>query len=242
MRPGLIVFITIPLVLAVTFIGMNYWGIGLHKISLGSLIIALGLLVDDAIIAVERMVRKIEEGYEKVRAAAFAYEITAMPLLTGTLIMAAGFLPIGIARSVTVNTRLRFLPSRCWPWGVSWLVSVYIVPYLGTLLLNPPAQLRDQPTGAVAGTAVMPVDEASRGMRSAEPHESFDSLFYNGFRRLLQWCLRASLDHDRHDVADICHGHCHRGGLVVATVLTLLALPALYAAWLRVPKAPANTR
>ena len=75
MRPGLVVAITIPLVLAITFLAMYYWGIGLHKISLGSLIIALGLLVDDAIIAVEMMVRKMEEGYDKVRAATFAYEV-----------------------------------------------------------------------------------------------------------------------------------------------------------------------
>ena len=74
-RPGLVVAITIPLVLAMTFLAMDYWGIGLHKISLGSLIIALGLLVDDAIIAVEMMVRKMEEGYDRVRAATFAYEI-----------------------------------------------------------------------------------------------------------------------------------------------------------------------
>jgi multidrug efflux pump len=93
--PGLVVGITIPLVLAITFVTMYYWGVGLHKISLGSLIIALGLLVDDAIIAVEMMVRKLEEGYDKVRAATFAYEATAMPMLTGTLITAAGFLPIG---------------------------------------------------------------------------------------------------------------------------------------------------
>jgi len=93
MRPGLVVGITIPLVLAMTFLGMYYLGIGLHKISLGSLIISLGLLVDDAIIAVEMMVRKMEEGFDKVRAATFAYEVTAMPMLTGTLITAAGFLP-----------------------------------------------------------------------------------------------------------------------------------------------------
>jgi multidrug efflux pump len=108
MRPGLVVGITIPLVLAVTFLAMNYWGIGLHKISLGSLIIALGLLVDDAIIAVEMMVRKMEEGYDKVRAATFAYDVTAMPMLTGTLITAAGFLPIGMAKS----TRWANTPSR----------------------------------------------------------------------------------------------------------------------------------
>jgi multidrug efflux pump len=95
--PGLVVAITIPLVLAITFVTMFYWGIGLHKISLGSLIIALGLLVDDAIIAVEMMVRKLEEGHDKRYAATFAYDVTAMPMLTGTLITAAGFLPIGLA-------------------------------------------------------------------------------------------------------------------------------------------------
>src|SRR5574343_878744 len=98
-RPGLVVFITIPLVLAMTFLVMQYWGIGLHKISLGSLIIALGLLVDDAIIAVEMMVRKLEEGHTMRRAATYTWDVTAMPMLTGTLITAAGFLPIGFAKS-----------------------------------------------------------------------------------------------------------------------------------------------
>ena len=94
-RPGLVVGITIPMVLAVTFWPCGTGG-GLHKISLGSLIIALGLLVDDAIIAVEMMVLKLEEGYDKVRAATFAYELTAMPMLTGTLITAAGFCPLAL--------------------------------------------------------------------------------------------------------------------------------------------------
>jgi multidrug efflux pump subunit AcrB len=166
MRPGLIVGITIPLVLAVTFIGMSYWGIGLHKISLGSLIISLGLLVDDAIIAVEMMVRKIEEGYDKVRAATFAYEITAMPMLTGTLITAAGFLPIGIARSVTGEYTFAIFAVTVLALVISWLVSVYFVPYLGTVLLKTPGQ-----------------------GRPPAPHESFDSPFYNGFRMLLNWCI-----------------------------------------------------
>jgi multidrug efflux pump len=138
MRPGLIVGITIPLVLAMTFIGMYYWGIGLHKISLGSLIISLGLLVDDAIIAVEMMVRKIEEGYDKVRAATFAYEITAMPMLTGTLITATGFLPIGIARSVTGEYTFAIFAVTVLALVISWFVSVYFVPYLGTVLLRTP--------------------------------------------------------------------------------------------------------
>ncbi|HSW18377.1 MAG TPA: efflux RND transporter permease subunit [Ramlibacter sp.] len=164
MRPGLVVGITIPLVLAVTFLVMDYWGIGLHKISLGSLIIALGLLVDDAIIAVEMMVRKMEEGYDKVRAATFAYEITAMPMLTGTLITAAGFLPIGMARSTVGEYTFAIFAVTVAALVLSWFVSVYFVPYLGTLLL------KEKPV-------------------VSEHHEHFDTPFYRGFRRLLDWCV-----------------------------------------------------
>jgi len=163
-RPGLVVGITIPLVLAVTFLAMNYWGIGLHKISLGSLIIALGLLVDDAIIAVEMMVRKMEEGYDKVRAATFAYEVTAMPMLTGTLITAAGFLPIGMAKSTVGEYTYAIFAVTVIALVLSWLVSVYFVPYLGTVLLK---------TKAV----------------SAEHHEHFDTPFYQRFRRAVDWCV-----------------------------------------------------
>ncbi|MDB5750825.1 MAG: putative inner rane transporter, partial [Ramlibacter sp.] len=127
MRPGLVVGITIPLVLAVTFLAMHYWGIGLHKISLGSLIIALGLLVDDAIIAVEMMVRKMEEGYDKVRAATFAYEITAMPMLTGTLITAAGFLPIGMAKSLVGEYTFAIFAVTAAALVISWVTSVFFV-------------------------------------------------------------------------------------------------------------------
>ncbi len=166
MRPGLVVGITIPLVLAVTFLAMNYFGIGLHKISLGSLIIALGLLVDDAIIAVEMMVRKMEEGYDKVRAATFAYEVTAMPMLTGTLITAAGFLPIGIAKSMTGEYTFAIFAVTVIALVLSWIVSVYFVPYLGTLLL------KVKPHAAGDG-----------------PHEHFDTPFYKAFRRTLNWCI-----------------------------------------------------
>jgi multidrug efflux pump subunit AcrB len=165
-RPGLVVAITIPLVLAVTFLAMNYFGIGLHKISLGSLIIALGLLVDDAIIAVEMMVRKMEEGYDKVRAATFAYDVTAKPMLTGTLITAAGFLPIGLAKSVTGEYTFAIFAVTVIALVLSWVVSVYFVPYLGTLLLK-----------------VKPHDP------DAPPHELFDTPFYNTFRRTVNWCV-----------------------------------------------------
>ena len=134
--PGLVVGITIPLVLAITFVTMYYWGVGLHKISLGSLIIALGLLVDDAIIAVEMMVRKLEEGYDKMRAATFAYDVTAMPMLTGTLITAAGFLPIGMAKSTVGEYTFAIFAVTAAALLISWLVSVYFVPYLGSLLLH----------------------------------------------------------------------------------------------------------
>jgi multidrug efflux pump subunit AcrB len=109
--PGLVVAISIPLVMAVTFLIMKMSGVGLHKISLGSLIIALGLLVDDAIIVVEMMVRKLEEGVDRAKAVTAAYEFTAMPMLTGTLITAVGFLPIGIAKSDHILVCFRFICS-----------------------------------------------------------------------------------------------------------------------------------
>jgi multidrug efflux pump len=165
--PGLVVGITIPLVLAITFVTMFYWGVGLHKISLGSLIIALGLLVDDAIIAVEMMVRKLEEGYDKHRAATFAYEVTAMPMLTGTLITAAGFLPIGLAKSVTGEYTFAIFAVTSAALIISWVVSVYFVPYLGAWLLR---------TRAHTG--------------SDSPHELFDTPFYNRFRRMVNWCVQ----------------------------------------------------
>ncbi len=167
MRPGLVVGITIPLVLAMTFLAMFYWDIGLHKISLGSLIISLGLLVDDAIIAVEMMVRKMEEGFDKVKAATFAYEVTAMPMLTGTLITAAGFLPIGLAKSATGEYTFAIFAVTVIALLLSWWVSVFFVPLLGMWLLKvKPHHAGDQ------------------------PQELFDSAFYNGFRATVNWCVK----------------------------------------------------
>ena len=166
-RPGMVVGITIPLVLAITFVTMYYWGVGLHKISLGSLIIALGLLVDDAIISVEMMVRKLEEGYDKVSAATFAYDATAMPMLTGTLITAAGFLPIGLAQSTVGEYTFAIFAVTAAALVISWFVSVYFVPYLGVWLL------KAKPQGA-----------------ADEPHELFDTPFYTRFRRTVNWCVQ----------------------------------------------------
>ena len=166
--PGLVVGITIPLVLAITFVTMFYWGVGLHKISLGSLIIALGLLVDDAIIAVEMMVRKLEEGYDRARAATFTYELVVMPMLTGTLITAAGFLPIGLARSVTGEYTFAIFAVTSAALVISWFVSVYFVPYLGWWLLHTRKQVDGE----------------------AHEDELFGGPFYTRFRRTVDWCVQ----------------------------------------------------
>ena len=170
-RPGLVVAVTIPLVLAATFLAMWYWGIGLHKVSLGSLIIALGLLVDDAIIAVEMMVRKLEEGYDKLRSATFAYDITAKPMLTGTLITAAGFLPIGMAKSMTGEYTFAIFAVTVIALVISWVASVYFVPYLGSLFLKTPK-----------------AQSVQEGF-APDPHEVFDSPFYQRFRAAVYWCV-----------------------------------------------------
>ncbi|MGB4059668.1 MAG: efflux RND transporter permease subunit [Burkholderiaceae bacterium] len=164
-RPGLVVGITIPLVLAVTFLAMQYWGIGLHKISLGSLIIALGLLVDDAIIAVEMMVRKLEEGYSMFRAATFTWDATAMPMLTGTLITAAGFLPIGMAKSTVGEYTFAIFAVTVIALVVSWFAAVVFVPYLGVTFLKVKPHLGDT-------------------------QEVFDGPFYGRFRALVNACVK----------------------------------------------------
>jgi multidrug efflux pump len=163
--PGMVVAITIPLVLAVTFLIMYIWGVGLHKISLGALIIALGLLVDDAIIAVEMMVHKLEEGYTKVQAATAAYNITAMPMLTGTLITAVGFLPIGMANSAVGEYTFAIFAVTAAALIVSWVVSVYFVPYLGQWLLK------------------------TKPKAAGHADDLYDTPFYNRFKALVNWCV-----------------------------------------------------
>jgi multidrug efflux pump subunit AcrB len=166
MRPGLVVLLTIPFVLAITFLGMWVFGINLHKISLGALIIALGLLVDDAIIAVEMMVRKMEEGYDRKAAVTFMYETTAFPMLTGTLITAAGFLPIALAKSAAGEYTFSIFGVTALALIVSWFVAVLFVPLLGVWLLKPRPKAAD-----------------------GQAHELFNTPFYSRFRRLVDWCV-----------------------------------------------------
>jgi multidrug efflux pump len=168
-RTGIVVALSIPLVLAMTFLAMYVLGIDLQRISLGALIIALGLLVDDAIIAVEMMALKLEQGWDRTRAATFAYTATAFPMLTGTLITAAGFLPVGLAKSGAGEYTISIFQVVGIALILSWLVAVLFTPYLGYKLLPE----RKAAQGDAHGHAI----DTSRG-------------FYGLFRRLLEACLQ----------------------------------------------------
>ncbi|WP_151813644.1 efflux RND transporter permease subunit [Acinetobacter ursingii] len=190
-RTGLVVAFSIPLVLAMTFAGMNLFDVGLHKISLGALILALGLLVDDAIIAVEMMAIKMEQGYSRIKAAGFAWKTTAFPMLTGTLITAAGFLPIATANSSTGEYTRSIFQVVTIALIVSWFAAVLFVPYLGEKLLpdfskmqqNAPwyqrlwARLRHKP-------APQPVVH-----HAGESHDPYQTAFYLRFRKMVETCV-----------------------------------------------------
>ncbi|TJW41900.1 MAG: efflux RND transporter permease subunit [Mesorhizobium sp.] len=134
-RPGIVVAVAIPLVLAITFVTMDYFGISLQRISLGALIIALGLLVDDAMIAVEMMISRMEEGYDKISAATYAYTSTAFPMLTGTLVTIAGFVPVGFAKSGAGEYCFSLFAVVGIALVVSWIVAVLFTPLTGVVLL-----------------------------------------------------------------------------------------------------------
>lgn len=144
-RTGIVVAVAIPIVLAGTFLLMDWFQIGLHKISLGALILALGLLVDDAIIAVEMMAAKMEQGWERMQAASFAFTSTAMPMLTGTLVTVAGFLPIATAVSSTGEYTRSIFQVSAIALSLSWIAAVIVVPFLGYHLL-PDAAAHAQPS------------------------------------------------------------------------------------------------
>ncbi len=166
-RAGLVVAVTIPTVLCATFTAMSLMGIDLQRVSLGALIISLGLLVDDAMIAVEMMERKLEEGLDKVSAASFAYTSTAFPMLTGTLVTTAGFIPVGFAKSNAGE----YVSSLFWVVGLSlclsWIAAVYFTPWIGHMLL------RARPH---SGTG--------------EHHDAYDTRFYRSLRAAIGWSVR----------------------------------------------------
>jgi multidrug efflux pump subunit AcrB len=165
-RTGIVVALSVPLVLAIVFIVMDAMSIDLHRITLGALIIALGLLVDDAIIAVEMMVVKMEQGWDRIRAASFAWESTAFPMLTGTLVTAVGFLPIGFANSAVGE----YAGGIFWIVAIalvaSWFVAVIFTPYIGVKLLP-----------------------NVRVHQNHDPHAIYETRMYRGLRSVVQWCV-----------------------------------------------------
>ncbi|ARS50155.1 MULTISPECIES: efflux RND transporter permease subunit [Pseudomonadaceae] len=173
LRTGLVVALVIPLVLAMTFATMYYLGIGLHKISLGALVLGLGLLVDDAIIAVEMMAIKMEQGYDRFKAASFAWTSTAFPMLTGTLITAAGFLPIATAQSGTGEYTRSIFQVVAIALIASWIAAVMFVPYLGDKLLPDLAKLH-----------------AAKHGGSDAGHDPYATPFYRRVRAAVEWCVR----------------------------------------------------
>ncbi|MDD0972364.1 efflux RND transporter permease subunit [Pseudomonas fontis] len=173
MRTGLVVALAIPLVLAMTFATMYYLGIGLHKISLGALVLALGLLVDDAIIAVEMMAIKMEQGFDRFKAASYAWTSTAFPMLTGTLITAAGFLPIATAQSGTGEYTRSIFQVVTIALLASWVAAVVFVPYLGERLLPDLAKRHAEKHGSHEGGP-----------------DPYGTPFYQRVRRLVGWCVR----------------------------------------------------
>jgi multidrug efflux pump subunit AcrB len=137
LRAGLVVATSIPLVLAIVFMTMQFFGIDLQRISLGALIIALGLLVDDAMITIESMVSKLEHGWDSIKAAIFAYASTAYPRLTGTLVIALGFVPVGFAKSSAGEYTFTLFAVVVIAVLTSWIVAALFTPLIGTMLLKP---------------------------------------------------------------------------------------------------------
>ncbi|KVC22030.1 efflux RND transporter permease subunit [Burkholderia pseudomultivorans] len=172
LRTGMVVVISIPVVLAVTALFMYLFDIGLHKVSLGTLVLALGLLVDDAIIAVEMMAVKLEQGYNRARAAAFAYTSTAFPMLTGTLVTVSGFLPIALAKSSTGEYTRSIFEVSAIALIASWFAAVVLIPLLGYHLL--PERKKH------AHEAHLPDDHE---------HDIYDTRFYTRLRGWIRWCI-----------------------------------------------------
>lgn len=163
LRTGMVVAGCIPLVLATVFCGMYIFGIDLHKVSLGALIISLGLLVDDAIIAVEQMSVQLERGHSRFDAACHAFRATAKPMLTGTLITCAGFIPVSFSKGMAAEFCSSLFPVIGMALVISWIVSVMIAPLFGYYLIKPAAK--------------------------ADEGEMYQSRFYLAFRGLLNWFL-----------------------------------------------------
>ena len=229
LRTGVVVLVIIPVVLAITFMFMHLFSIGLHKISLGALIIALGLLVDDAIIAVEMMATKMEQGWERVRAASFAYTSTAMPMLSGTLVTAAGFLPIAMAASSTGEYTRSIFQVTVIALLVSWVAAVLFVPYLGYHLLpdlskgRPPSLLARLSARARGKQAESPATDPA-GAHAHDEHAIYHTPFYTFLRGVVDGCVR------------------HRWWVILATALLFVASLAVFVRFVPQQFFPDSTR
>jgi multidrug efflux pump len=179
-RTGTVVVIAIPLVLAGTVLCMYLFGIGLHKVSLGTLILALGLLVDDAIISVETMAVKLEQGLDRLRAAAFAYSSTAFPMLSGTLVTVSGFLPIALAKSATGEYTRSIFEVSAIALLLSWLAAVTVIPLLGSWILS------EHPTRRAFGRQAT---QEAPPVGSSAPPDLYDTPFYRRLRHWVSWCV-----------------------------------------------------
>lgn len=201
-RTGIVVAVAIPIVLAGTFLLMDWFNIGLHKISLGALILALGLLVDDAIIAVEMMAAKMEQGWERMQAASFAFTSTAMPMLTGTLVTVAGFLPIATAVSSTGEYTRSIFQVSAIALTLSWVAAVIVVPFLGYHLLPGAHQPKQDSSGRLSrikqyfGWKAKPASEASTHHTAL-----YETRFYQRLQGIVSWCV------------------LHKGSVIIATIL-----------------------
>ena len=212
LRTGFVVALSIPLVMALTFFFMYLFDVGLHKISLGALVLGLGLLVDDAIIAVEMMAIKMEQGWDRTKAAGFAYTSTAFPMLTGTLVTVAGFLPIATAHSSTGEYTRSIFQVTSLALIISWFAAVILIPYLGyhflpdyrdgTMVVTPRTRriagwiARIPLIGARMAARIAPL-RALAADRDGAPHDPslhgehdvYNSPFYQRFRNTVSWCV-----------------------------------------------------
>lgn len=187
LRTGIVVAISIPVVLSATFLFMYLFDIGLHKISLGALILALGLLVDDAIIAVEMMSSKMEQGWDRIKAASFAFNSTAVPMLTGTMVTVAGFLPIATAASSTGEYTRSIFQVSAISLSLSWIAAVVFVPYLGYYLLPDYSEAPKKPKLITwLKTRLKMKDDEDANHH----HDIYNTKFYRAFRQLLSSCVR----------------------------------------------------
>ncbi len=211
LRTGMVVAVSIPLVLAATFLLMWLFDIGLHKISLGALILSLGLLVDDAIIAVEMMAIKLEQGYDRFRAASFAYTSTAFPMLTGTLVTVAGFLPIATAKSGTGEYTRSIFEVSAIALIASWVVAVVVIPFLGYRMLPERAQAHHP---SLMRRLLASVTGRPQPVATPVLHPAADAVyqtpFYKALRRTIAWCVG------------------HRATILVATVALFVGALALF--------------